>query len=334
MRDVRTIAVLGAGDMGHGVAELAAMRGFDVRLRDVSPDPLARAREAIRASLDKLVSKNRLTREQADAAAGRIAFTTDLQEAVGAADLVLEAVPEKLDLKRLVFKEVEALAPPGAVLASNTSALRIREIGQDLADPSRLVGMHFFNPVLLMDLVEIIPGPRTSPEAVRTAEEVSRALGKTFVTLKADTPGFVTSRLIGAWVGAGVLAHEHKLGSKEEIDAAMRYRAGFPMGPFELADYTGLDVGVHAGGYIASRLGDAYRPAASMKALVDQGLLGKKTGRGFYEWSGGKMATMLTPDMARAFDPALVMGVVANEAVKLLEQGVATAAEIDRKSVV
>ena len=233
MRDVRTIAVLGAGDMGHGVAELAAIRGFDVRLRDVSPDQLARAKDAIRASLDKLVAKSRLTREQADAALARISFTTALQEAVGAADLVLEAVPEKLDLKRLVFKEVEALAPPGAVLASNTSALRIREVGQDLADPSRLVGMHFFNPVLLMDLVEVIPSPATGPDALRAVEDVARRLGKTVVTLRKDTPGFVTSRLIGTWVGAAVLAHDAKLASKEAIDAAMRYRAGFPMGPFE-----------------------------------------------------------------------------------------------------
>ena len=329
MQDVRTLAVIGAGDMGHGVAELAALKGFDVRLRDVEQAALDRAMQKVRASLDKLVQRAQATREQADQALARIRPTTDLMEAVGQADLVIEAVPEKLDLKQRVFVEVEHAAPRHAVLATNTSAMRVREVGAQLQDPSRLVGMHFFNPVLLMDLVEVIPGPASSPEAVRAAESVARRMGKTVVTLRSDAPGFVTSRLIGAWVSAAVLCSEHKLGSREEIDSAMRFKAGFPMGPFELADYTGLDVGVHAGDYIASRLGEAYRPAASMRALVDQGLLGKKTGRGFYEWREGRMTTTLSPDAGKAFDPALVLGVVANEAAKLLEQGVASARDID-----
>src|SRR5581483_10560325 len=263
------LAVLGAGDMGHGIAELAAMRGFDVRLRDVAPDALERAKGAIRASLDKLVARSRLTREAADAAMARIRTTTDLVEAVGPADLIIEAVPERLDLKQRVFVEAENAASPRAVFATNTSAMRIREVGASLRDPSRLVGMHFFNPVLLMDLVELIPGPATSPEALATAQAVVAKLGKTPVTLAQDTPGFVTSRLVCVWVGAGVLAAEAKIADKEAIDAAMRFRAGFPMGPFELADYTGLDVGVHAIDYMASRLGPAYAPAPSMRALVE-----------------------------------------------------------------
>src|SRR5581483_3325781 len=323
------LAVLGAGDMGHGIAELAAMRGFDVRLRDVAPDALERAKGAIRASLDKLVARSRLTREAADAAMARIRTTTDLVEAVGPADLIIEAVPERLDLKQRVFVEAENAASPRAVFATNTSAMRIREVGASLRDPSRLVGMHFFNPVLLMDLVELIPGPATSPEALATAQAVVAKLGKTPVTLAQDTPGFVTSRLVCVWVGAGVLAAEAKIADKEAIDAAMRFRAGFPMGPFELADYTGLDVGVHASDYMANRLGEAYRPGVSMRALVEKGLLGKKAGRGFYAWKDGRADVALTPDLAKGFDPALVMALVANEAAKLLEQGVATAADID-----
>lgn len=329
MREIRTLAVLGAGDMGHGVAELAAIVGFDVRLRDIDAIALERAMEKVRASLDKLVSRQRITREKADAAFARITATRDLAEAVGNADLVIEAVPEKLDLKQKVFTEVENAAPAHAVLATNTSAIRIREVGSQLRDPSRLVGMHFFNPVLLMDLIEIIPSPSTSKDAVSAAEAFAKKLGKTHVTLREDTPGFVTSRLIGTWVGAAVLCYENKLGGKEEIDSALRYKAGFPMGPFELADYTGLDIGVHAADYMASRLGDAYRAGPGMRALVDQGLLGKKNGRGFYEWDVGKMLTPITPDVGRAFDAALVLSVVANEAAKLLEQGVADAKDID-----
>ena len=329
MSEVRALAVLGAGDMGHGIAELAAIKGFEVRVRDVSQDVLDRAAAAVRKSLDKLVQKSRISQEAADSAFGRIRFTSDLADAVGQADLVIEAVPEKLSLKQQVFAEVEAAAPEHCVFASNTSAMRIREIGEKMRDSSRLVGMHFFNPVMLMDLIEIIPGPESSETAVKAVEDVSRRLGKTVVTLKKDTPGFVTSRLIGVWVGAGILAHDGKMASKEAIDAAMRYRAGFPMGPFELADYTGLDVGAHASNYIADRLGDAYRVSPTMQALVEKGMLGKKTGHGFYEWDGSRMRGEIPQSAASEFDPAVIMSVVANEAAKLLEQGVAGAAEID-----
>lgn len=329
MRDVRTLAVLGAGDMGHGVAELAALKGFDVRLRDVDPAALDRAREAIRASLDKLASRNRVTKDAADEAFRRVRFTTELQAAVGEADLVLEAVPEKADLKRLVFAEVESLAPPHAVLATNTSAIRIKEIACDLKDPSRLVGMHFFNPVMVMDLVEVIPSARTSPDALAAVQEVARRLGRTTVTLRKDTPGFVTSRLVSAWVGAATLCADHKLAPREAIDAALRHRTGFPMGPFELADYTGLDVGLHASEYLANRLGPSYQPSLTLRALVEKGDLGKKRGRGFYEWKDGRLATPIPPALASEFDPTPVMAVVVNEAAKLLEQGVASAREID-----
>ena len=329
MAEVRTIAVLGAGDMGHGVAELAALKGFDVRLRDIQDDILQRASEKVRASLDKLVSKQQLTKEAADAAFARIRTTTSLAQAVADADLVIEAVPEKVEIKHSVFREVEPLAKPTAVLASNTSAIRIQEIAEALKDRKRLVGMHFFNPVLLMDLVEIIPGPESAPEAVRAVEEVSKRLGKTSVTLKKDTPGFVTSRLIGIWVGAGILAAEAKVADRAAIDAAMKFRAGFPMGPFELADYTGIDIGLHASDYLASKLGPAYKPGESMRAMVKEGRLGKKAGRGFYEWNGNKMATVLNAEMAKGFDPAMVMALVANEAAKLVDEGVASPAEID-----
>lgn len=329
MVEVKRITVLGAGDMGHGVAELAALRGFDVRLRDIQDEVLQRAMTKVKASLDKLASKQQISVDAAAAALARITATTDLREAVDGADLIIEAVPEKIDIKQKVFAEVEAHAGPNAIFASNTSAIRIQEIAATMRDPKRLVGMHFFNPVLLMDLIEIIPGPATSPDVVKVAQEVSRKLGKTSVTLAKDTPGFVTSRLIGVWVGASILANEAKLAEKEAIDSAMKFRAGFPMGPFELADYTGIDIGLHASNYLADRLGEAYRPGESMRAMAEKKQLGKKTGRGFYEWRDNRMTTALTADAGKDFDPALVLSVVANEAAKLLADGVATAAEID-----
>ncbi len=328
MVDIERIAVLGAGDMGHGVAELAAINGFEVTLRDIEEDIVEEALGKIEWSLGKLVEKQQLTEAQAKQAFARLTGTTELPEAVGEADLVLEAVPENMELKQHVFAEVETHAPEDAIFASNTSTMRITEIGEKLADPSRLVGMHFFNPVLLMDLIEIVRGEHTSTRALETAAAVADQLGRTTVTVE-DSPGFVTSRLIGLWVGAGVLAMEEGLGTKEQIDAAMKFKAGFPMGPFELADYTGLDIGVHASTYIAERLGPAYRAAPSMERLVQQGDLGKKTGQGFYTWEDNRVATQLTPEMAGDFDPGLVLALVANEAAKLVREGVASPEEVD-----
>lgn len=329
MTEVTRIAVLGAGDMGHGVAELAALKGFEVRLRDIDQAVLDKAVEKVSWSLDKLAEHGTITKELAAQALARLSTHTDLAEAVGDADLVIEAVPEKLALKQQVFAEVEAAAPAHAVLASNTSTMRITEIGAKLEDPSRLVGMHFFNPVLLMDLVEIIPGEASSDEALATAEAVSERLGKTFVTLAKDTPGFVTSRLISVWVGAGVMAHDAGIAEPRVIDAAMKFKAGFPMGPFELADYTGLDIGAHASGYMAERLGEHYRASPTLQALVDAGDLGKKTGKGFYTWKENRLAEPPTPEDGQDFETTFILAIVANEAARLLAEGVASAAEID-----
>ncbi|MHB8605364.1 MAG: 3-hydroxyacyl-CoA dehydrogenase/enoyl-CoA hydratase family protein [Thermoplasmatota archaeon] len=329
MKSVKTITVLGAGDMGHGIAELAALKGFDVRLRDVKQEFLDKALGKVRWSLDKLAEHHTISKAEADAAFGRISTAVDLGQALAGTDLVIEAVPENMELKQKVFAEVERLAPPGAVLASNTSTMRITEIGSKLADPSRLVGMHFFNPVLLMQLVEVIPGETTSKDALAAVEETARKFGKTVVTTHRDTPGFITSRLVGTWVGAAIVLAERGVATKEQIDSALKFQAGFPMGAFELADYTGLDIGFHAGEYIASRLGSDYKPMKSLADLVSAGKLGKKTGQGFYKWDGNKMAVSITAETGKGVDPAKVLAVVANEAAKLVEQGVASAAEVD-----
>lgn len=328
-KDVETIAVLGAGDMGHGIAELCGLAGYTVQIRDIEQDLVDNALEQVEWSLGKLADRGEITEDQAEAAFGNISGTTDLVEAVGDVDLVIEAIPEDLNLKQKVFAEVEDASPDDAILASNTSTMSITEIGEKLQDPSRIVGMHFFNPVLLMDLIEIIPGDQTSDEVVATIEEVSQQVGKTTVTLDKDSPGFVTSRLIGTWMGTAFMLYEAGLHEKEAIDATMKFRAGFPMGPFELADYTGLDIAVHTGTYLRERLGDAYATSQVVQDLVDQGHLGKKSGQGFYGWEDGKLKTELKPGMGEAFDPARINAVVANEAAKLLEEGVASAEDID-----
>ncbi len=330
MEEVTTITVLGAGDMGHGIAELAALKGFEVRVRDINQQVLDVAMAKVRKSLDKLAAKQVATTEAADAAFNRITFTTDLASALKDTRFVIEAVPENLDLKRKVFKEVEELAPAAAIFATNTSTMKVTEIAEGIVSRDRVVGMHFFNPVMLMDLIEIIPGIATRPEVLETTRLVSERLGKQVVVCAKDSPGFITSRLVSVWVGAAVLFNEKGDGSREAIDGALKFGAGFPMGAFELADYTGLDVGYHASEYIASKLGSAYKPLPSLANLVHAGKLGKKTGEGFYRWEGSRLVTPPTPDKAKEFDAAKVLAVVANEAARLVDQGVGTAEDIDK----
>ncbi|MHB8586193.1 MAG: 3-hydroxyacyl-CoA dehydrogenase [Thermoplasmatota archaeon] len=329
--DVRTVAVLGAGDMGHGIAELAAVRGYDVRLRDVKPEILEGARERMAKSLAKLAERGTIPADAVASTLARIRLTTDLVEAVTGADLVIEAVPERLDLKQGVFAEVEKTAPTGAILASNTSTMRMADVGARLRDPSRFIGLHFFNPVLVMQLVEIIPHAKTSEATLATAKTLTQALGKKAVVCHRDLPGFITSRLVGAWIGAACRLLEAKAASPPVVDAAMK-RAGFPMGPFELADYTGIDISVHAANYIASKLGEAYAPLAPLSALASAGHLGKKTGEGFYRWTDGRLAGPAHPytGWPETFDAALLQSAIANEAAKLLSEGAGTPDEIDR----
>jgi len=326
-RDVQVLTVLGAGDMGHGIAELAALKGIQVRLRDVNPASLDRARERVTASLAKLAEKGQVTSEEAAAAGARITYTLDLQEALKGTEAVIEAVPELLGLKQKVFSEVEELAPPEALLASNTSGIRIGEIGAVLHNPSRLVGLHFFNPVMLMDLVEVVPSEFTTPEYREAGVALSRKLGKRVVVCEKDLPGFITTRLMGAFFNSAAWLSQKGRATPEEVDSALRFRAGFPMGPFELADMVGLDVARDAGHYIAERLGPAYRTAPLIEERAAGGNFGKKTGRGFYDWSSGK--PRLSPEAGKAFDPALVLAVVANEAAKLVEEGAGSPAEVD-----
>lgn len=281
---VERIAVLGAGTMGHGIAQVAAMAGYSVLLYDVSPDALARGLEQIHWSLDNLVRKGRLTEQDAADAKGRIGTGTSLADAVGEADLVIEAVPENLELKLQVLAEVDRLAPRHAVLTSNTSQFSITRLGAATRRPERVCGMHFFNPPVLMKLVEIARGARTSDETHRLVVEVSRRMGKETVTCK-DSPGFITTRLIGLlWVEAMRILEEG-VASAEDIDKACRLGLGHAMGPLETADLSGLDVAYAIAQSLRDHLGERFQTTATHRNLVYSGALGRKTGKGIYEYS-------------------------------------------------
>jgi enoyl-CoA hydratase/3-hydroxyacyl-CoA dehydrogenase len=320
---VRTIAVIGAGEMGHGLAELAALSGYDVTMRDIKQEYLDRGMERILWSLDRLVEKQQLTKEQAEAILGRVRPTLDLKEAVAHADLVIEAVLEDLDLKKKVFAELDEHAPEHAVLASNTSGLSITAMARATKRPGKVVGMHFFNPPVIMDLVEIVRGEDTSDETVALAEAVARSFKKTPIVVRKDVPGFITTRIIAQYLNEGAWIHHEEGVAKEDIDAAMKFRVGFPMGPFELADQVGIDLLYHA----QKKAGMAVPPPFEERAKA--GKFGKKTGEGFYTYAEGEKPR-ISPDRGKDFDVLKILAPTINEAARLVEMDVASPEEIDK----
>src|SRR6266704_4056377 len=315
------IAVIGAGEMGHGVAELAALHGHDVRLRDIKKEYIDRGMERIRWSLGKLVEKKQITQEQADEALGRIHDTLELREACPDADFVIEAVYEDPELKRKVFRELDGVAPPQTILASNTSALPITDMAAATKRPQKVVGMHFFNPPMLMPLVEVIRADPTSDATLQAAVDLAKSFGKTVVVVKKDVPGFITTRVLGPYFEQAAWIHEREGMPIETIDGSMRFRARFPMGPFELADQVGIDVLHHL-------ILNAHRPMPrSVQALMDAKKLGRKVDEGFYAYKEGR--PNLTPDMGESFDPVRILSLMINEAAELVSLDVASPAEID-----
>ena len=315
------VAVIGAGSMGHGIAETAAMAGYTVSLRDVEADLVEAGVERIAWSLDKLADAGRLD-EDPEAVLGRVEPTVDLAAAVGAADLVIEAAPERLDLKRALFADLDRLAPEGALLASNTSSLSITAIAEATARPESVLGLHYFNPPVKMALVEVIAGEATSEATAEAGIAFVESLGKTPIHVRKDVRGFVVNTVLGpfmdepAWM---VSAGETTI---QAADAAMVHERGYPMGPFELGDLTGIDIGYH----VRTEAGRPIPPI--VQAKVDAGTLGRKTGAGYYDYEDGD-GPDYEPADAAGFDTLRVEARMVNEAARLVGDGVATPEAVD-----
>ncbi|MCF8111110.1 MAG: 3-hydroxyacyl-CoA dehydrogenase [Desulfobacteraceae bacterium] len=336
--DIRTMAIIGAGDMGHGIAEVCALSGVGVNLYDIKQDFVDRGIQRIQQSLDKQVSKQKLDGQAAEEAMNRVRGFTDLGEALKDVDLMIEAAPEVLDLKLDIFKKADEAAPGHAILASNTSNMSITKMGKATGRPDRVLGLHFFNPVMLMALVEVIRGEETSDEIMQLCYDFIGRLNNfrgamAPVRVEKDTPGFIFNRL-GAPVGLYMAElYERGMAEPEAVDAKVK-SIGAPMGPYELMDFTGLDVNLHGNEYFAETLSPEFKPRSWMKKLVEEGNLGKKTGKGIYSWPEGNRPAI---DMSKAdpdFDVMDIMCLQVNEGTKLLEEGVTDSpAEIDKAVV-
>lgn len=328
--EIKRIAVLGAGAMGHGIAQVAAMSGFEVNLRDISDEFVQAGIDKIKWSLGKMVEKGRISQEDADATMGRIKKFVSLADTVKGVDFVIEAIPEKLDLKKQTFAEVDRNAPRHTILASNTSALPISEMAAATTRPEKVVGMHFFNPPQLMRLAEVVKGDKTDDETVRVTVELAKKFGKEPVVVNKDVPGFIANRCT---ITGSNLVHWMVYNGEytvEEVDAAAMHKAGMPMGMFGLLDYTGIDIA-----YSVSKFMQEREPGFKMSPLLEEkvkkGELGVKTGKGFYTYPDKKWVPLDLPfEKAEKFDPFIPTYVGINMAAELLRNEVASRDDIDK----
>ena len=277
-------AVLGSGTMGHGIAQVLAASGIDVCLYDISDEFLERAKARIQGNLDKGVARGKVSEADRDACLARLTLSSNFEAAVSDVQLVVEAVPEKMELKREIFGKLGKLLGADVLLATNTSSLPITEIAQAAEHPERVTGMHFFNPVHIMKLVEVVATELASEEAVQLSMDLARRMGKEPIRVK-DAPGFASSRL-GLVIGLEAMRMvESGVASAEDIDKAMTLGYGFPMGPLKLTDLVGLDVRLSIAEYLSGELGAHFAPPQILRDMVASGKLGKKSGQGFYSWS-------------------------------------------------
>lgn len=287
MDSIRTIGVVGAGTMGHGIAQVAAQSGYQVTLVDAVPAALERGRTQIGKGLERLVTKGKLAAEDRDQALGRLTTGGDLAALAGA-DLVVEAVVEREDVKRNVLSELDRVCPANAILATNTSSISITRLAASTSRPEKVIGMHFMNPVPVMQLVEVIRGLATSQETWDAVEAASRKMGKTPVEVH-DAPGFVSNRVLMPMINEAIFCLYEGVGKAEAIDEVMKLGMNHPMGPLALADLIGLDVCLDILRVLQQGFGDPkYRPCPLLVKMVDAGRLGRKSGRGFYDYGEGK----------------------------------------------
>lgn len=326
--DIRTISVLGAGDMGHGIAEVALIAGYRVFLRDVKKEYVDKGVSRIYESLEKLVSKGKVEAENYEKIKnGMLVPCVDLKEAVTEADLVIEAIPEIMHLKKETFRIVDGAAPAHAILASNTSTMSISEIASVTKRPEKFVGLHYFNPAIIMKLVEVIKGEKTSEETMQVCYNFVLKNKKIPVKVHKDVPGFIVNRVQAP---ASILLNsilDKGEATPEEVDSVMR-RLGMPMGPYEIIDYTGVDINYHVSGYFAQSVHSDFAMGKTLTEKFKAGELGKKTGSGIFKWENGRAVIDLSKNTDK-FDPMDIVAVNSNEAAKIVEQGACSFDDVD-----
>lgn len=329
--EIKNITVLGSGIMGHGIAQVSAMAGYNVVLRDIEQPFLDKAMEKIKWSLDKLVSKEKISENERDEIFSRIKPIVDLKDAVHNCDLVIEAVPEIMELKKKVYAELDKAASDQVVFASNTSTLPITEIANTISRPKKFIGIHFFNPPQLMKLVEVIPGQETSDDITNLTINFVKSVNKIPVTCRKDVPGFIVNRLFIPLVHEACYVMERQKIQQTEIDSAVKFRLGFPMGIFELADFTGLDVIHKATVEMHVRDKKVISPHPKIEQLFNEKKLGQKSGEGFYKYSDDKYERIpLSEELAKKCDPIQIIANILNNAAWLITNNASDIDEIEK----
>jgi len=329
--EIKNITVLGSGIMGHGIAQVSAMAGYNVVLRDIEQPFLDKAMEKIKWSLDKLVSKEKISENERDEIFSRIKPIVDLKDAVHDCDLVIEAVPEIMELKKKVYAELDKVASDQVVFASNTSTLPITEIANTISRPKKFIGIHFFNPPQLMKLVEVIPGQKTSNDVIDLTINFVKSVSKIPVTCRKDVPGFIVNRLFIPLVHEACYVMERQKIQQTEIDSAVKFRLGFPMGIFELADFTGLDVIHKATVEMHVRDKKVISPHPTIEQLFNEKKLGQKSGEGFYKYSDDKYERIpLSEELAKKCEPIQIIANILNNAAWLVTNNASDIDEIEK----
>ena len=329
LEDVTTITVLGAGTMGHGIAEVASLSGYEVKMRDIKEEFVQDGYEQIVWSLDKLAEKDRISEAEAEQAKENITPLVDMEESMAGSDVVIEAAPESMDIKEDVYEEVVEYAPDHTVFTSNTSSLSITDLSELTDRPEKFCGMHFFNPPVRMELVEVIRGEHTDDETMDLIYDLAEDLDKTPVRVRKDKPGFIVNSILVPLMNEASWIVEDGTATIEEVDSTTKYEMGLPMGAFELGDQVGNDVTYHVLVYMHEVLGDAYEPSPLLERKVENEELGKKTGKGFYDYEDGEGADVPADEMRDdVFDR--LFATLANETGKLVGGDVAPPEDIDQ----